>query len=341
MVRLTSLVHSSGCAAKLSPKDLEKVLKQIPLMEDDHLIEGFEHNDDALVYDIGDGRVIIETVDFFPPMVDDPYIFGQIAAANALSDIYAMGAEPKLAMNLMCFPSCLDLDVMKEILLGGHDKVKEAGAVIAGGHTISDREPKYGLAVTGFAKKDSVWLNSGLCIGDVLVFTKKIGVGIVNTAAKVDEADKESLDDAVLSMTTLNKRARDSAKGLNVHAATDVTGFSMLGHLREMAVASGKSLRISYSGIGKIKGAEELARFGFIPEGAYNNRDFIAYDVQFSGDIRREEEDLLFDPETSGGLILSMSEGDAEIYLKRMEGTAASIIGRVEERKDKSVFVES
>ena len=151
MVRLTSLVRTSGCAAKLSPKDLDSVLSDIPIMRCEGLLEGFEHSDDALVYDMGDGRVLIETVDFFPPMVDDPFTFGQIAASNALSDIYAMGGEPKLAMNLMCFPHCLDLAIMKEILLGGMDKVREAGAVIAGGHTISDSEPKYGLSVTGFA----------------------------------------------------------------------------------------------------------------------------------------------------------------------------------------------
>ena len=339
MVRLTSLVKTSGCAAKLSPKDLDSVLSQIPLMRCDGLMEGFEHSDDALVYDMNDGRVLIETVDFFPPMVDDPFTFGQIAAANALSDIYAMGGEPKLAMNLMCFPHCLDLSIMKEILLGGMDKVKEAGAVIAGGHTISDSEPKYGLSVTGFAKKDEVWYNRGLREGDVIILTKKIGVGIINTASKVDEAEKESVEDAIKSMTALNKRARDEARDLAVHAATDVTGFSLLGHLREMAKASDKSVSLSYSKVPRIKGSEEMAKFGFLPEGAYNNRDFIAPDVDFSPKLKREEEDILFDPQTSGGLLLALSAEDADEFLKRMRGTPAAIVGEVSEPDDKLIKV--
>ena len=339
MVRLTSLVRTSGCAAKLSPKDLDSVLSDIPLMRCDGLLEGFEHSDDALVYDMGDGRVLIETVDFFPPMVDDPFTFGQIAAANALSDIYAMGGEPKLAMNLMCFPHCLDLAIMKEILLGGMDKVREAGAVIAGGHTISDSEPKYGLSVTGFAKKDEVWYNRGLKEGDVIILTKKIGVGVVNTASKVGEADESSIKDAIASMTTLNKRARDASMDLDIHAATDVTGFSLLGHLREMAKSSGKTVEISYHLVPQIDGALELAKFGFLPEGAYNNREFISPDVSFSPDIKREEEDILFDPQTSGGLLLSMDRENAEIFLSRMKDTPASIIAEVKEKGEKLLAV--
>ena len=339
MVRLTSLVKTSGCAAKLSPKDLDSVLSEIPLMRCDGLLESFEHSDDALVYDMGDGSVLIETVDFFPPMVDDPFTFGQIAAANALSDIYAMGGEPKLAMNLMCFPHCLDLSVMKEILLGGMDKVKEAGAVIAGGHTISDREPKYGLSVTGFAKKNEIWYNRGLKEGDVIILTKKIGVGVVNTASKVDEADSDSIEDAIASMTTLNKRARDAARDLSVHAATDVTGFSLLGHLREMAKSSEKTVELCYHMVPQIDGALDLARFGFLPEGAYNNRDFISADVSFSKDIKREDEDILFDPQTSGGLLLSMDRSNAKIFLSRMKNTPASIIAEVKERGEKLIEV--
>ena len=339
MVRLTSLVRTSGCAAKLSPKDLDSVLSDIPLMRCDGLLEGFEHSDDALVYDMGNGRVLIETVDFFPPMVDDPFTFGQIAAANALSDIYAMGGEPKLAMNLMCFPHCLELAIMKEILLGGMDKVREAGAVIAGGHTISDSEPKYGLSVTGFAKKDEVWYNRGLKEGDVIILTKKIGVGVVNTASKVDEADESSIKDAIASMTTLNKRARDASRGLDIHAATDVTGFSLLGHLREMAKSSEKTVEISFHLVPQIDGALELAKFGFLPEGAYNNREFISPDVSFSPDIKREEEDILFDPQTSGGLLLSMDRENAKIFLSRMKDTPASIIAEVKEKGEKLLAV--
>ncbi len=339
MVRLTSLVKTSGCAAKLSPKQLESVLPALPVMRNDNLLEGFENSDDALVYQMGEGRVIIETVDFFPPMVDDPFTFGQIAAANALSDIYAMGSEPVLAMNLMCFPSCLDLSVMKEILLGGIDKVREAGAVIAGGHTISDREPKYGLAVTGFSRKEDVWYNRGLKNGDLLILTKKIGVGIINTANKAEEAPKEAVRDAIASMTTLNKKARDEARSLDVHAATDVTGFSLLGHLREMAKASLMSIKIHFDSVPQIEGSLSLARFGFLPEGAYNNREFISGDVEFAPGIKREEEDLLFDPQTSGGLLLSMDEKNAGEFLKRMEGTPTAVIGTVHERGERYIMV--
>ena len=243
-VKLTSLVRSSGCNAKLPPGELHKVIDSLPVRQSEMLIEGFESADDALVYDIGGDRVLIETVDFFPPMVDDPYRFGQIAAANAISDIYAMGGEPKIAMSLMCFPSCLDISVMKRIMEGAMAKTDEAGVVIAGGHTISDREPKFGLAVTGFADKNAVWSNKGAVPGDKAVLTKKLGVGILMTALKAGEAAASDAEAAIEQMCTLNKKAKEMAEGLSVHAATDVTGFSLLGHSSEVAAAPVFQLRL-------------------------------------------------------------------------------------------------
>lgn len=333
-VRLTSLVKTSGCAAKLPAKDLHKVIDSLEVGRSDKLIEGFESSDDAFVYDLEDGRVMIETLDFFPPMVDDPYLFGQIAAANALSDIYAMGAEPAVAMNLMCFPSCLDLSVMKEILSGGLDKAKEAGCVIAGGHTISDPTPKYGLSVTGFCRKDNVWSNKGAREGDLIILTKKIGVGVVNTAAKFDEAPQQAVKDAHASMAQLNRRAYECARDLEVHAATDVTGFSLLGHLSEVADASGLTAVLSSSAVPLIEGALELARLGFLPEGAYMNREFLEGRLKMTSSIERERLDLLFDPQTSGGLLLFLDEQGAKDFLSRY-GSPACIVGRMSAREDK------
>ncbi|MGE4465717.1 MAG: selenide, water dikinase SelD, partial [Sphaerochaeta sp.] len=202
-VRLTQMVKTSGCAAKLPPALLHEVLDSLPVMHSPNLEEGYEGSDDACVYRINEDLLMLQTVDFFPPMVDDPYLFGQVAAANALSDIYAMGGDPKLALNLVCFPSCLDLSVLRQILLGGQSKVEESGAVIAGGHTISDATPKYGLCVTGFAQEGKVWANKGARVGDVLILTKALGVGIINTAVKAGLASEEAAQAAIASMTTL------------------------------------------------------------------------------------------------------------------------------------------
>ena len=329
-VRLTSLVKTSGCAAKLPPRELHRIIDSLPVMASPNLAEGFETADDALVWRLDDrGNVCIQTVDFFPPMVDDPYTFGQIAAANALSDVYAMGGEPSIALNLVCFPACIEIDEMRNILLGGLDKAKEAGAVIAGGHTISDPTPKYGLCVTAFMKESDVWSNKGARPGDAVVLTKALGVGIVNTAAKVDEADPESVKQAVDSMTRLNKHARDVARKYNVHGATDVTGFSLSGHGSEVASASGVTLRINTADLPVITGALELARFGFLPEGRYANEDFLVEKVCFADGISREMRDLCYDPQTSGGLLLFMSEEDAKKYVAEMNTDCCRIIGKV------------
>ncbi len=338
MVRLTEMVKTSGCAAKLSPSSLERVLSHLPMEHSDKLLGGFEHSDDALVYDMGDGRVSIQSVDFFPPMVDDPYTFGQIAAANALSDIYAMGAYPAVAMNLVCFPSCLDLSILEEILKGGLSKLKEAGCALGGGHTISDPTPKYGLCVSGFAAKKDVWTNRGAKEGDVLILTKKIGVGALNTAIKAGMCSLDAERECIRSMTQLNKAAMEAGRGLHVHAATDITGFSLLGHSKEMADASGVTLCLESGKIPILEGALESARFGLLPEGMYNNREFLEGKVCFASVLKQELEDLLYDPQTSGGLLLSLPADEADSYLSAFPYDA-KCIGYVQMRGESSVLV--
>ena len=338
-VKLTTMVKTSGCAAKLAPASLHEVIDTLPLQTDERLLAGFETADDALVYKLDDETVCIQTVDFFPPMVDDAYTFGQIAAANALSDSYAMGAKPNVCMNLMCFPACLELSVMKEILLGGLDKVKEAGAIIAGGHTISDPTLKYGLTVTSFCKKEEVWQNKGSRVGDVLVLTKALGTGVVMTAQKAEMIETEEIFElAVESMCTLNKRAFEIGKKYSIHSATDITGFSLLGHSYEMASASGVSFEIVAKQVPTFKGAKELASLGLLPEGRYNNEAFLEDKVELAPTLEREEVDLLYDPQTSGGLLFSMSKEEAEQFVKEF-GAPSAIIGKVLEKGKKGIKV--
>ncbi len=335
-VKLTSLVRSSGCNAKLPPGDLHRALDGLVSVKDGNLLEGFESSDDALVYDLGDGRVLIETVDFFPPMVDDPFVFGQIAAANAISDIYAMGGRPALAMSLMCFPSCLDIKVMRSIMEGAISKAGEAGVVIAGGHTLSDREPKFGLAVTGFADAKDVWSNKGARVGDVAILTKRLGTGLLMTAHKAGETDAS---EAIEQMRTLNRAAAENASGLTVHAATDVTGFSLMGHSYEVAVASSVTVCIDFASLRFLPGTEDAARFGFVPEGRYTNEDYLEDKVSIASSLALHQRDMLFSPETSGGLLLFMPERDAAIYLER--NACAFRIGEVQERCDHPVLVRA
>ncbi|MGE4585277.1 MAG: selenide, water dikinase SelD [Sphaerochaeta sp.] len=337
-VRLTQMVKTSGCAAKLSPSQLHEVLDSLPVMKSPDLVEGYEGSDDAFVYSLDDttGKVMLQTVDFFPPMVDDPYVFGQVAAANALSDIFAMGGQPKVALNLVCFPSCLELSVLRQILLGGQSKVAEAGAVIAGGHTISDPTPKYGLCVTGFAEVGNVWSNAGAREGDVLVLTKPLGVGVINTAVKAGVASSQAAAKAIESMTTLNGYARDRAAAFSVHAATDITGFSLLGHAQEMAKASGLTFVLEGHSIPLFAEALEYSGMGMNPGGLYNNREYLQPLVDMQGELDQAHQDLLFDPQTSGGLLLSFSEADALAYSNQ---TGFPIIGYVTKQGEKAIQV--
>lgn len=339
-VPLTSLVKTSGCAAKLGPAILHRVLDNLPKFSNPNLLVGFDTSDDACVYKINDTTVAIQTVDFFPPMVDDPYIFGQIAAANALSDIYAMGGDPATAMNLMCFPSCLDIEIMQHILEGGYSKVKEAGAVIAGGHTISDPTPKYGLCVTGFAHPNDILTNSNAKAGDVLVLTKPIGIGIMNTAAKAEMLTEAQLKQLTDIMSTLNKYAKDSFNGLNIHSCTDVTGFSLTGHSYEMANGSSVSIEIYTNQIPKLEEACEFAAMGIIPEGMYNNLDYLEDKFTCKNKLPQNLIDLLLDPQTSGGLLISLPEADAKEFLRRMENYSpwSKIIGQVVDKKESPIL---
>ena len=295
---------------------------------------------------------MIQTVDFFTPIVDDPYTFGQIAAANALSDVYAMGGEPKLALNIAAFPNCLDPEILGEILRGGADKVMEAGASLAGGHTIQDDEPKYGLCVTGFVNPASMWKNIGAETGDVLILTKPLGTGILSTAVKGEMASEEETAYAASVMATLNRYARDKVADLQVHACTDVTGFGLAGHALEMAKGSGKTLCISLGSLPIMKGALDYASMGFIPAGAYRNREFAGEECELSWKDHSEEssenetgrsetiineaelaarEDIVFDPQTSGGLLLSIDPQDADRAISRLSSLSlpCAVIGRV------------
>lgn len=340
-VPLTSLVKTSGCAAKLGPGILHQVLQQMPKVGDPNLLIGFDTSDDACVYKINDSIVAIQTVDFFPPMVDDPFIFGQIAASNALSDVYAMGGNPAIALNLMCFPSCLDITVMQRILEGGYSKVLEAGAVIAGGHSISDPTPKYGLCVTGFAHPKDILSNSSARTGDVLILTKPIGIGIMNTAAKAGLLKDAERDITTDIMVTLNKYAKEAMNGLEVHACTDVTGFSLIGHAYEMASGSNKTIEIYTDSVPEIEGALDFAAMGILPEGMYNNLYYLEDKITYKNNLPQNRKDIMFDPQTSGGLLIAISEKDAKEYLSRMEAYTpwVRIIGQVTDKIGKSILI--
>lgn len=341
-IKLTELTKTSGCAAKIGPSILNEVLNNLPKIPNDKLIVGFDTSDDACVYKINETTAMIQTLDFFPPMVDDPYTFGQIAATNALSDVYAMGGNPTLAMNLLCFPSCLDPNIMHEILAGGYNKVIEAGATITGGHTIADSTPKYGLSVTGFAHPNEILTNSNAKLGDVLVLTKPIGIGIMNTACKAGLLSENKLKEVSNIMTTLNKNAKEMMNGLTVNSCTDITGFSLIGHSYEMANGSNKTLEIFSKDIPIISETLNYAQMGILPEGMYNNLDYLKDKFIKSNSISQELLDVLLDPQTSGGLLLSMPEKDAKEYLNRMEQFTpdCKIVGQVIEKQSHSIIIK-
>lgn len=340
-VKLTHMTEAAGWAAKIGPDVLAQVLCNLPKQSDDNLLVGIDTSDDAAVYKINDETAVIQTLDFFTPIVDDPYMFGQIAATNSLSDVYAMGGTPTLAMNIVCFPSCLDINILGEILKGGADKVKEAGAIIVGGHTVNDKEPKYGLSVMGLVHPDKVFANCSAKPGEVLVITKPIGTGVINTAIKGEIAEKEHIDEATKYMATLNKYAADIARKYNISACTDITGFGLAGHVYEMA--SGANLTITLEGekVPFIKGAIDYAKMGLIPSGTYNNKKHVGDNYELLTD-KVYIEDLLFDPQTSGGLLYTLSEEEAEKLVKELEenNIEANIIGYVEEKKEKFLYIK-
>ncbi len=293
---------------------------------------GLEHSDDAAVYKINDNTAIIQTLDFFTPIVDDAYEFGQIAAANALSDVYAMGGDPILALNIVCFPDNLNPDILSEILRGGQNKIEEAGAALAGGHSVVDKEPKYGLSVTGLINPNKVMSNDKAKEGDVLILTKPLGVGIINTAIKRGLAKKEAIDKAILSMKTLNKFGKDACDGLdNVHAITDITGFGLAGHGIEMAEASEVSFIIDSNKIPYIEEAKNYIEQNCMAGGLNKNRKFFIDRCDISKNVESHLESIIFDPQTSGGLLISASEEDAKIILERLKSSELEYaeIGRV------------
>ena len=293
------------------------------------------------MYQVREHLAVVQTVDFFPPIVDDPYTFGQIAAANSLSDIYAMGGDPTLSMNLICFPTCLPMDVMAKIMQGGASKVKEAGAIIAGGHTIEDSEPKYGLCVTGFLHPNQVMKNSDCKEGDLLVLTKPLGIGVLTTANKAQLLDEKTYDQMVEAMATLNKYAKDVMMEVGANACTDVTGFGLIGHASEMARGSGLTIELYSKEVPIIEAAIDFAKMGIIPSGAYSNMAFVRDDVRFAQDVPQYMQDLLVDPITSGGLLISLPEEKAHELVEKLKGVTIcnQIVGRVTAKQDKAIIV--
>ncbi len=330
-----------GCTAKLGAGVLSRVLERLPKgPADENLLIGYDSKDDAAVYRISDTAAIVQTLDFFPPMVEDPYLFGQIAAANALSDIFAMGGEVKTALNIVCFPEDMDLNILGEIMRGGSEKVIEAGGILAGGHSIADDGVKYGLSVTGVVHPDKIYPNNMGQPGDVLVLTKKLGVGIICTANRIGEASEAAMQEAVTSMTTLNKTAAEIAGRYRVHACTDVTGFGFLGHLHEM-MDNRHSCRIFAKQIPVMQDVLQYADEFYLTAAAQKNRNHVEKYVRFNN-ISFAMEEVLFDPQTSGGLLIAVHPEDADAMVREMQEVhlPAAIVGTVTEKTEFEIHVE-
>ncbi len=328
----------------MGPGTLNQVLQYLPAMADPNLLVGMDSADDAGVYRLTEELALIQTVDFFTPVVDDPYLYGQIAAANALSDVYAMGGRPLTAMNIVAFPSKkVDTTVLGEILRGGADKILEAGAVLVGGHSIDDEEPKYGLAVTGIVHPDRIVTNCGARPGDKLVLTKPLGIGIITTAIKAEMATGELEQEVSRWMATLNREAAAAMAATGVHACTDITGFGLLGHGLEMARGSGVDLVIDAGAIPVLPQVLELAAMGLIPGGAYNNRRYVEADIDIAAGVPEALQDVLYDPQTSGGLLIAVAAEKAAglmAALKERGVSAARLIGEVQSGRGR-ILVQS
>ena len=331
-IQLTKLAECAGCGAKVGAGELCKLLEGLKVRQDPNLLVGYDRSDDASVYKLTDDLALVQTVDFFPPIADDPYTFGAIAAANALSDVYAMGGEPRLALNVMAVPEDMPKEAVHAILRGGYEKAYEAGAIITGGHSIYDKEPKYGMAVTGFVHPDKLLTNSGAKPGDVLLYTKPIGIGVLTAGIKGELCDSSTARMAEGLMMTLNKYARDIMVQYRVHACTDVTGFGVMGHLLEMAQGSEAQIHIDVAGLQLIPQSLELARLGVLPAGLYRNRHF-AQEWVDGGNVELAVQDLLYDPQTSGGLMMAVEAEDAPALLEALKADsrvpAPQLVGRV------------
>jgi selenide,water dikinase len=342
-VKLTANVKAGGCASKLSPKILDRALRSVPRMTNERVLVGYDTADDAGVYDLtqvgGAPLAMVQTVDFFTPIVDDPYTFGGIAAANALSDVYAMGGQPVTALSLVVFPGKGDVAELEEILKGGADKIHEAGCLILGGHSISEDEIKFGYAVTGLIDPRRILTNAGAQPGDVLVFTKRIGTGVISTALKKGIVAADDMAASIEQMLTLNRGAAEALQPLTVHGCTDVTGFGLLGHAREMALASNVTLEIAAGAICYLPGAIEYSKAGAHSGGLQNNREFVESCVAMDAAIPVEIQALLYDPQTSGGLLISLPPAEAERFLA--ERAEAYTIGKVTERRTKPLEVNA
>ncbi len=314
----------------MEPAALDGILEGLYVSSDPRLLVGFDKFDDAGVYLLREDLALVQTVDFFTPMVDHPYWFGQIAAANALSDVYAMGGQPLTAMNIVCYPGCGDMEVLREILRGGIDKIKEAGAVLVGGHSVDDNEPKYGLAVTGIVHPARIIRNDAVQPGDVIFLTKPLGSGIIATAIKAEMAEESVQQECIKWMAALNYSAKEAAVATGVRAGTDVTGFGLLGHLFEMAKGSGVAIEVYADQLPVMTGAREYAAIGLVPGGAYANRDYLGDRVRFIDEIDAEIKDLMYSPETSGGLLLAAREDQVRELNRQLAaaGLPVAMIGR-------------
>jgi selenide, water dikinase len=316
---------------------LDQVLARLPRVTDENVLVGFDTSDDAGVYRLSPECALVQTVDFFTPIVDDPYTFGAIAAANALSDVYAMGGRPISALSVLAYPAKGDLDDLDAILRGGMEKMREAGCAVLGGHSVNDDEIKFGYAVTGLVHPDRVLTNAGARPGDLLVFTKRLGTGVISTALKRGLAKPEDVEASMASMLELNRAAWQLMLTFGAHAATDVTGFGLIGHARELALASGVTLEIDARALRFLPGALEYARLGALAGGLGNNRDFASCAVEAIGEMPAEIESLLYDPQTSGGLLIAAAEPEGAAMIRNSD--AAYAIGRVLERGEKPLRI--
>jgi selenide, water dikinase len=317
-------------------------LCKLPKFSDPNLLVGFDTSDDASVYQLNETTAIIQTVDMFPPVTDDPYDFGRIAAANALSDVYAMGGEPRLALNILCYPEDFPMESIEGILRGGYDKVAEAGAIITGGHTINDPIPKYGLSVTGFAHPKDIRTNNGVREGDVLILTKPIGIGTLNSAATIGVITEEEKKSVIQTMAELNKTAFEVSRGFPIHASTDVTGFGLLGHAYEMFAGTECSLSLLSWQVPVLEGALAYARQAIVPGGTFANQIYLDEYISYSSAVDHAVKLLLADPQTSGGLLLALNEKDAQILVKRLQDhvARAEIVGFAAAKKEHRIYVE-
>ena len=340
--KLTAAVKAGGCASKLSPKILDQVLSTVPRWADANVLVGFDTADDAGVYQVTPELALVQTIDFFTPVVDDPFTFGAIAAANALSDVYAMGGRPISSLTVLAWPAKDDPAALCEILKGGAEKMREASCSILGGHSVADEEIKFGYAVTGLIHPDRVKPNAGARPGDALMFTKRIGTGVITTALKRGIASEEHVEGAIHSMLTLNRKACEAMLRYEVHGCTDVSGFGLIGHAREMALGSNVTIELDHARVEPLPGALDAIRAGCLPGGLKNNMEFASCAVSLAAGVPAEFETLLYDPQTSGGLLISLAAAQAPALeaALRTAGLPASTIGRVLDRGEHAILVK-